>query len=217
MAVQHPHLKTRKFRVFKDQFDRKWSCTIDTVTNDPIDNLRPHGWKAPWTLPQDCIRLRHNEEDGSSRVDLMHGKRKADLRQAHKEWNERFMRVGYQRGGDDFDPANPSPAILYEVGPRPQPVEPVIASERGDPWILGRSPDMPAWARPFFIKALPDEAAFMQAAEDRVARLDGAAKYEDIEDVVDPLPPIPKAPARRKRSRPRRAAVRRTTEATAAA
>lgn len=217
MTVQHPHLKTRRFRVFKDQHGLKWSCTVDTTTNDPIDNLRPHQRKVPWLPPHDVVKLVHNEEDGTSAVRIDYGALKANLRLAHKLWNERLLKIGYARGGDDFRADDPSPAVLHEVGPRPHPIEPAIAAERGDPWILGLSPTMPAWAKPFFVKALPDEAAFMQAAEDRVSQLDAAAKYEDIEDAVDPLPPTPPAPKARQRRRGRPRKVARTHSPVAAA
>lgn len=207
MSIVHPHLKTRRYRVFKDQHGRKWGATIDTTTNDPVENLKPHGgWKAPWLPSHDSVKLVHNETEGTASVDLGYANRKAQLRQAHKAWNERLLKIGYQRGGDDFDPQNPSPAVLFEVGPKPLPIEPVIAAENNDPWILGFSPTMPAWARPFFVKALPDEAAFMAEAELRVAQLNEAARFEDLEDIHNPpTPPAKPTPsARRRRGRPKK-------------
>ncbi len=107
----------------------------------------------------------------------------ASRKHAHHEWNERLYQIGAAMHGQAFDPLNPTPQLIRTVGVKPEPVEYALAAKADDPWVLGLSPAMPAWAKKLRkdVAAVQDDYAFLRAEQ-----LDAAAKYEELEDSTDP-------------------------------
>lgn len=158
-------------RKFKDQHGRLWFAMLDTTCNDTIGHLQPQ-FTAPW-LPDtksEYVRVVHDPDTGVSTVKINYAQIKGDLRYAWQEWIKHRDLIGREVQKDAYNPEKPTPYILQMAGPSPKPIEPVIAAEAGDPWVLGFSDEMPPWATPFFTKETLDETAFMKRAEERVKK-----------------------------------------------
>ncbi|MBK8246414.1 MAG: hypothetical protein IPK85_03310 [Gemmatimonadetes bacterium] len=176
-AIEHPQVKERVVRRFKDRHGRVYEATIDIRTNQPISRMRPM-FKAPWH--SDRAVLVHNEDDGTSAIDLREDVVIAERKQAHKEWEDSLTRYGLAMHGEAFNPAQPTAALLRVIGPKPEPVEYALAAKKGDPWILGNTTEMPVWAKKLRAqeRIVEDEYAFLTASE--------TDPYGDIEEQVDP-------------------------------
>ena len=176
-AIEHPQVKERRVRRFTDRHGRLYEATIDTRTNDPVGRIRPL-FKAPWH--SDRAILVHNPEDGTSRVDLREDVVIAERKVSHREWEDALTRYGLAMHGEAFTPGKPTAALLRVVGPKPEPVEYALAAKAGDPWILGQTTVMPAWARKLRAeeRVVEDEYAFLQTAD--------ADLYGDLEEQSDP-------------------------------
>lgn len=157
-----PMMRGRIYRHALDQHGRRWGAEVDKRTDDPCGPIKAL-FAAPWIPDLKYIKWEHNAEEGRFAVRIDYAGAKADRRDALKEWTKNLLQVGAQLNGQAFDPQNPTWAVLQKVGPKPQPVEIVIAAERGDPWILGLTDEMPHWAVPFFAATADDEAAFLLA------------------------------------------------------
>lgn len=165
---EHPDALNRRYRVGKDRHGRPWETLIDRRYDAPACPIKAK-FKAPWYPPSNINYVKWSvNEDGAARIDIDYALIKADLYEAHKDWNAKLLKVGSGMQGDKFNPSDPGAQVLDAVGPKPKPIEAVIAAEAGDPWILGFSDKMPAWAVPLFVKIVKDETAFMREAENRV-------------------------------------------------
>lgn len=176
----NPQIKYRRHRILQDRWGRKYETIIDTRTNDSVSRVRPM-FKAPWHSPYAV--LKHDPESGAMTVDLQEDVVIAERKRALAEWRESLYRYGLAMHGEAFNPERPTAALLRVVGPRPEPAEFALAAKAGDPWTLGQTDVMPAWAKKLRAEmgADVDDYAFLRAEQ-----LDAAAKYEDIEDAHDP-------------------------------
>lgn len=88
-----------------------------------------------------------------------------------------MLQLGYAMHGESFNPNQPTAQLLRLCGRKPQRLEYARAAKMGDPWVLGLSPTMPAWAAKIQKEAGPvvDPYAFL--------REDPA---EALEELVDP-------------------------------
>jgi hypothetical protein len=71
---------------------------------------------------------------------------------------------------------HPSPALLAEVGPKPFPVEPVLACKQGNKWALGLSDDDTRGVGQYLAKFV----------EDTEPDFTDADRWGDLEDEMDP-------------------------------
>jgi len=189
MAVkpgEHPQALQRRYRLYKDQHGRRWGANVDKRTDHPCEALSP-SFAAPLIPPQQYLRV-SADPDNVQALTIAYDEWVSDLKAALKEWTEHMMKVGHAVNADKFDPKEPGPSVLLIVGPKPYPVEPVLAARAGDEWVLGLSSDMPKWAVPFFVPKADDELAFMREGAD------------------DPPADPPNAPARGARRTPATAA-----------
>lgn len=148
-----------KFRLqrWTDQHGRKWLSTVDLKdpSASPASPLEPCGatvnakpWKAPLVPPAKYLS-ENRAEYGTLLID--YDRWLADERQYQADWSasaDMYAR-GMAQGDDSLYArliANPTPALLRELGPRPVGEKYVLACMAGDPWALGLSATVPAWA-----------------------------------------------------------------------
>jgi hypothetical protein len=159
----------RRWQELKDQHGRTWGCVIELKTGDPtgpIEMREPR--KAPLRVPPQFLRVDSRKNFGAITIDY-HGW-KGMLSRAWERWRGELLQAARKMYGDSAAEKveNPPPALVAEVGVSPEPLEPVLAAEHGDPWVLGLSDVRPPWANLFFPVrpkraegALPDELAFL--------------------------------------------------------
>jgi len=162
---QNPMMKGRVYRLALDQHGRRWGAEIDKRTDQPCSPITP-SFQAPWIPDAKYVTWTYDDASGAFRVVINYAEDKGDRKAAITEWQKTLLQTGAQLEGQSFDPSRPSIQVMMRVGPKPPPPEVVIAAEKGDPWVLGFSPDMPKWARPYFAKMLEDEAAFLTDESD---------------------------------------------------
>lgn len=161
----------RRFQVFTDQHGRKWGGTIELSTGDPTGLLDPQ-FRAPILPPPRYQKVNSQKAHGQMVIDYQGWA--GMLRRANEAWEQQAIKVATAMYGDAAAEKleQMPPALLASVGPRPEPVEPVLAAEHGDPWILGLTDVRPAWADLFFpkekpkAKDLPDELAFLRHGQE---------------------------------------------------
>lgn len=181
---KHPQVNQRQFRRAKDVYGRWWKTTVDIRNNAPCAPIQPDFY-APWYPDTQYVKWRFDQDTGNY-IDILSHEMKEDHRQAMKAWTEKLYMAGSQMQGDSFNPDNPSASVLLAVGPKPHPVELCIAHEYGDPWILGQTDVMPAWAKPYFVRSAFDETAFMREAEGKVKAMMEADRFQEVEEDLDP-------------------------------
>lgn len=157
----------RRYMKLVDQHGREWGANIELKTGDPTGTIDPK-FKAPIYPPARYLKVDSRREYG--RVTIDYTGWAGMLRRAWTHWNTQLQKKARQM----YDAAaaekleNPPPALLAEVGISPEPIEPVLAAEHGDPWVLGLTTERPPWADLFFPERpkkaadeLPDELAFL--------------------------------------------------------
>lgn len=162
----------RTFQFYLDQHGREWGAVIEMAktSNEPVGPIDPR-FKAPFLPPQKYLRTNSKKHHG--RIVIDYDRWVNDLRAAHEAYNKTMFEHATVMYGDQAAAhvEKPTPALLLAVGSPPQPVAPVLLCQRGDPWLLGLTTELPAWAtaanRPAWVDALvsPKPRARAQAAE----------------------------------------------------
>lgn len=183
---KHPQILERTYRKAKDQHGRSWGANIHGRTHDPVDPLQAQGWTAPWLPAPKYVQWRYDAEDGRYSVVIDYARNIRDDQEALRQWNAELMRVGTAINGQTFNAARPSAEVLHRVGPKPEdPRIPMLAA-RGDAWLLGLSPERPAWADRLFPRVVADPLADLLAMEAEDEDADEEAD-EEADEPVDPL------------------------------
>ena len=169
MSIYKPASQPDKRRPMKlmDQHGREWFATIELATGDPTGPVDPR-FKAPILPPPAYIKVDSRKEYG--RVDIDYDGWAQMLRSAHEHWRRELTQNANRMYGDAAAEKieSPPPPLIDVVGRAPEAVEPVLAAQHGDPWILGLTDERPGWADLFFpliekkATDLPDELAFLQ-------------------------------------------------------
>lgn len=182
----HPQRDKRTHIEAMDQHGRMWENVLDIAAKPkpgPVSLWKPKGWDAPLLPDQKYIRW---HPDNMFRIEIDYRSWKIDLRAARNDWENLLHKTAGEMspqdagaslvgGSKDTDYRDASPALLRSVGPKPQAVEPVIAAEQGEPWVLGKSNRVNVRLKAFFPDPVEDTIDF--TAEDN---------YLDIEEEHDP-------------------------------
>ena len=149
----------RTYQRYLDQHGREWGAVIELAktSNEPVGPIDPQ-FKAPWLPDQKYLKTNSKKHHGRLHID--YERMAADRRQALDAFDKTMFEAATLMYGDQAAAhvENPTPALLLAVGQPPQPVGPVLLAQRGDPWILGLTTELPAWAtapnRPAWVDAL---------------------------------------------------------------
>lgn len=174
MPKKRNQAEERRYSTFTDQHGRKWGAVVDKSTGQPVGVIEPK-FEAPFMPHQSFFVFDPNEPTFVIDYDAMIESRRARL----KEWEDAGYTFALAEYGDKAVEvmANPTPALLRYVGPKPDPHEIPEAAKAGNKWVLGFHPTMPSWAEkylPTLRPSLPDTS------------LDA---YPDAED--EPAPKLP--------------------------
>lgn len=147
-----------------DQHGRTWEATVETKTMAPIgepflvrakDRVTGQPIEPPILPPAGMMRW---PKDELGRVYIDYEAWAAQRRAALADWTQNFESYAQSMYGDRAHEAieHPTPALLRIIGPKPAPVEQVLACQRGNKWALGlptadgRAPERPDWADRYF-------------------------------------------------------------------
>ena len=181
----------------QDQHGRDYHIIYDTASQVVI-RAQPL-FKAPW-LPHDAdiqksIVIRNRFPMGML---LDYDRLLKENREARERVLEELRRLAGQMNGIQAHTAYQSAlngkwadvpaALMTEVGWIPEPDDYILAAKAGNSWVLGLSPDVPAWAGPLIkLKELfrrISEVPVTDAMLDKYR--DGADAPDDLDEQVDP-------------------------------
>jgi len=117
-----------------DQHGRPWFATVEIRTGDPC-GLIEQRFIAPLVPPQQYLKRVPRKP-----YDLLidYAGWKADIRQARGEWEREGRQIARKLHGSAYRPDAPfSIEVLEMIGEAPSAIEPVIAAEQGNKWVLG--------------------------------------------------------------------------------
>lgn len=142
----------RRYSTFTDQHGRKWGALIEVKTTHPCGPVEllqrtPAGNPPPYV--PDIQHLRFSDtEFGTVRID--YDAARSDRVRTVEQWTEFATKVAHQlhpeSAGEHI--ANPGPAVLSIVGPKPEGPEFIDAARQGNKFALGLVDNVPQWAKP---------------------------------------------------------------------
>lgn len=171
-AASWSQASQRRLGRWTDEHGRPWFAMIEIKSGDPCERLRTEGWKAPLMPDPRYVKVHPNKP---GMVEIKYDQWIGELRAATKAWVKKANLIGSELYKDQFDPEAPlSQAVLFKAGPRPKPVEPVLAAKQGNRWVLGllgpsgETPKMPEGLAVYFVKPVEIEARFADEYEDEL-------------------------------------------------
>lgn len=186
----HAQRDRRTHWVALDQHGRQWETILDVTAKPkpgPTQPWNPYGWDAPLVPDQKYLRW-NAVEMGKLVIDYVSWKK--DRRAADEEWLTELHIKATEMSPSDGGASllgnsrtglyeDASPALLRAAGKRRLPVEPVIAAEQGNSWVLGKSNRVDLRLVGFFPIATETEADYSDEPQFQ-------DEYQDLEDQVDP-------------------------------
>lgn len=140
MAKAKDQQEKRRPAILTDQWGRKYRTVLERATGDPVGALVPV-LAAPLGPPDDpdCWRV-HSDEP--NRITLLYENWLSKLEAAHLQWRSQIGRFAQAMYGEKAAEAveHPSAELLNTVGPKPFPLEPVLAAREGNKYVLGLRP-----------------------------------------------------------------------------
>ena len=196
-----------------DQHGRMWRVEIDTVPMAPVGIPYLENASPPIPIPNKYLNLGQ-----FGKVIIEYGAWKRDILAREEEITQAIMVQARDMYGDKAQSAidEPPPAILRIVGPRPIPIEFVMAMEAGrSPWVLGlRRADgsyhpKPSWVTPDLEERLKATQRRFAGGVNDTLPVAGLGQFADdpAEDVAAPEvvdtpfvdePAAPVTPSRKK-------------------
>lgn len=128
-----------------DQWGRPWHATQEKETMTPTGPVMPQ-FSAP--VVPDMKYLKFFGKANPIKVEVNLQALEQDLQEAH-EHRERQIRTFTTKYFPGWKNKNPPREVLDKVdgeGPPPMPLEVVWAMMQGNRWVLGFSPNRPAWS-----------------------------------------------------------------------
>lgn len=195
MASHSPNqADQRRSASCRDQHGRLWSGPVEMKTGHFCAQPTPDGWTAPLMPEGPYVKIRPNTAELAIEIDYTGWL--TDLRAAHREWEQNLRRFAQAMYGDAMaqQVETPSAALLAEAGPKPFPLEPVIAASQGNKWILGLSPVDTKGVGKYLPKKADDLSAYDFADDTRELRDNyetGRAEpvrdaWAELEEELDP-------------------------------
>lgn len=183
MPYQHnkgPHEKSQRDAIrpqmFRDQFGRRWHCGVEKKTGHPSGPLVPQFW-SPLAVPSNYIELSQDEERPYD-IAINFKRWKADHRLDQREWESEGRKRSRKLYAEQYDARKAfTLEVLDIIGPGPGHIEPIIAYEQGNKWMLGATavPDQrllqfftPEELDPDRVYDEPDFRDYEPAASDRL-------------------------------------------------
>lgn len=191
MAKARTQDQQRTYKTFRDPFGRKWGAHIESVTRmstGRIEYLEHHEPNTqfpfyPPYLPEQKYLMESPESD---QLGFDTARMKADASTAHREYEREAVRIGREIHKEAFDAGNPfTRDVLHVIGRAPDPIEPIVALEKGNPWVLGKTNTPDVRLLPFFVKPTNDIAA---EVEDRYGDLGALVTGDDDQGEGDEFP-----------------------------
>lgn len=122
---------------FQDQHEREYYAAIELRSGDPTGLIEPL-FRAPLMPPQKYLVRRNKKRPYDIEVDYTAWKR--DVRARRREWEREGRQLSQKMHGSKYDPREAfSQEVLDVIGPPPEAIEPIIAAEQGNKWVLGLS------------------------------------------------------------------------------
>ena len=154
----------RAHREFRDQHGRIWGTQIENKTQAPTGPMSPQ-FQAPMYPDSKYFRFRDRDTNkltyaaGTFWIDYdawIH-----DRSDAMRMWEQERYMLAIQKYGAGAQDAidRKDPALHAMVGEPPFPVEPVLAMQQGNPWVLGLAETPDPRLAPYFqrhVRAVPD-------------------------------------------------------------
>lgn len=173
---------TRRPGKFTDNHGRRWFSEVDKRSGGTIGRMTPIGWRAPWMPEQTFFRF--DAEDPTRFVIDYQGMLDSRLA-AHEAWNADFRSAALKRGWNPEDEEKMN-SLLELVGPKPQPIEPIVAAMQGNSWILGLTQKPDARLEPFMVKRVSRVAKAVESLNFRDQPIEPIDQYADYEEDADP-------------------------------
>ncbi len=132
---------------FTDQHGRKYHANIEVKSGDPVGLIEPL-FRAP-LMPHSHYLSRVPRRPYDVVID--YDRWKADVRTAWAEWQQAGRQTGMKLHGSAYDPNKEFTGdILDIIGPAPQRLEPVLAAQQGNRWVLGLTDRVDLRLVPYF-------------------------------------------------------------------
>lgn len=126
--------RQRSEMTFEDDHGREYYGTIELKTGDVTGLMQPQFF-AP-LMPEQKYLRRVPKRPYSLKIDYEQWK--ADRRNALKDWEKEGRQRAQKIHGSEYRPGAPfSSEVLDIIGPKPPAVDPVIAAQQGNRWVLG--------------------------------------------------------------------------------
>ena len=172
-----------------DQHGRKWIANIEMGRrgpSGPSGELQPR-FKAPVYPPQ--VHFKFGKGTDTTFV-IQYDDLIAERRAEEARWREKLHELAMEKYADKAGEviANPPPALLALLGPKPQAWQVWDAARKGNKWVLGFAPidAKPPWAEKYFVTYEEPEEEYpdIEYADEQPARTDtfprhvGGPKWE---------------------------------------
>lgn len=124
----------RRGEIKFDQHERPYHTNIELDSGDPTGPIDPQ-FTAPLIPHQKYLEM---VADDPRRIYINYPAWKRDIREDRARWNRDARQRSQVRYGERYDSKAPITAEIIDIiGPPPEPIEPIIAAEQGNSWVLG--------------------------------------------------------------------------------
>ena len=212
-AVPMPVVRTSDVRampegmVFKDQYGREYDVEVDVKTKSWVAAPILRDARPPVDLPQNMLEPVVDKKGRVlfGQIYANYPKYRRAVLERRNEWLDTVAFVAKQMYPNNYGEmiANPTRALLLEVGPGPVALELLEAAEAGHPWALGKRREdgsfhpRPKWATQDMldgVAVLKRSTGFREGVGDSSLTFDAAKYFEDdeldarldVEEATDP-------------------------------
>lgn len=169
--------KQRRGQMFRDDHGRRWYAATELLSGHPTGMIE-HQFAAPLIPPQKYLELSTDPERPYD-LHIAYERWIADTQTERDDWVKNGRIVARRTPGITWNEGEPFPAAVLDViGPEPTPLEPILAAQAGNPWIIGKTKVRDARLVKFFETPESERRA-------REATVD-YSKLEALEEEHDP-------------------------------
>jgi hypothetical protein len=126
----------RRYQLFTDDHGREWGGNLEVKTGDVVGLLEPQ-FTAPLIPDQKYLeRVDRRPYD----LHINYKRWKADIRNGRRDWEREGRQLMRKMRGKAYNPSEEfGEDVLDVIGEPPQALEPIIAAEQENSWILGKT------------------------------------------------------------------------------